>query len=427
MSELDAGVLGDVVRLRRGRRTGRLSSWDQSGRNQDCWMVGAGDEVTLADLEGPGRLTHIWMTQASKVVLGPSMVKPDLAGVGNLGVEPVMGIHWELMDPDFYRKILLKIYWDDQPTPSVLAPIGDFFGLMNSLTGNLESLPLSVVAEDTQVHRFGGAAALSSFFQMPFNRRARVVLENQSDRPYVQYFYIDYELHDRPFPEDVAYFHAHWRRSAPTPGWAPHLQVNSPETNVPNLTGDGNYVVLDVEGEGHYVGCVLAVVHHQGTYPGEGDDMIFVDGEPGIEVADAGRRHQLASAAGAPLIEPRPESRPGANDAWPPTLHGTGTEDYFNTAWCPTQEQSAPYHGVIAGGGPNWTDPVTLYRFHIEDPVVFRRCIRVTIEHGHANRRADELSSTAFWYQAEPHGPFPPLPPVAERLPAFRRPFEERP
>ena len=78
------------------------------------------------------------------------------------------------------------------------------------------------------------------------------------------------------------------------------------------------------------------------------------------------------------LVDERGESRPGANDAWPPTLHGTGTEDYFNTAWCPTQDYSAPYHGIIAAGGPNWTEPVTLYRWHIEDPVIFQKQIRVT-------------------------------------------------
>ncbi|MBL8591637.1 MAG: DUF2961 domain-containing protein, partial [Devosia sp.] len=126
----------------------------------------------------------------------------------------------------------------------------------------------------------------------------------------------------------------------------------------------------------------------------------------------------------AALIEPRPEGASGANDQWPPTLHGTGTEDYFNTAWCPTQEYSAPYHGIIAGGGPNWTEPVTLYRWHIEDPLIFKQRIRVTIEHGHANGRSDDISSVAFWYQQEPHKPFDPLPPVAERIPHFRYPFQ---
>ncbi len=115
---------------------------------------------------------------------------------------------------------------------------------------------------------------------------------------------------------------------------------------------------------------------------GEGDDMIFVDGE-----------------------------------AFPPSLHGTGTEDYFNTAWCPSQGYSAPYHGITLPGGPNWSGKVSLYRFHIEDPVCFRRSIRVTIEHGHNNQRSDDYSSTAYWYQAEPHKEFNPFPPVAERLP----------
>lgn len=74
--------------------------------------------------------------------------------------------------------------------------------------------------------------------------------------------------------------------------------------------------------------------------------------------------------------------------------------------------------------GPNWAEPFTLYRWQIEDPVIFQKNIRVTIEHGHANRRSDGLSSMAFWYQAEPHKPFAPLPEMRERLPTFRKPFE---
>jgi hypothetical protein len=104
-------------------------------------------------------------------------------------------------------------------------------------------------------------------------------------------------------------------------------------------------------------------------------------------------------------------------ERWPPALHGTGTEDYFGTAWCPREEFHGPYHGVILAGGPNWSGRVSLYRYHIEDPVRFSRSIRVTIEHGHANRRSDDYTSTAYWYQVEPHGPFPVLPPVGNRLP----------
>ena len=106
-----------------------------------------------------------------------------------------------------------------------------------------------------------------------------------------------------------------------------------------------------------------------------------------------------------------------------PGALGRPTREVFPEAW----DVIGPMlHGVRDGGGPNWQEPVTLYRFHIEDPVVFKRSIRVTIERGHANRRDDEVSSTAFWYQAEPHKPFPPLPAADDRLPSFRAPFEER-
>jgi hypothetical protein len=103
-------------------------------------------------------------------------------------------------------------------------------------------------------------------------------------------------------------------------------------------------------------------------------------------------------------------------EGWPPSLHGTGTEDYFNTAWCPQQEYSAPYHGITLGGGDNRSGEVSFYRFHVEDPVAFERSIRVTIEHGHANKRSDDYSSVGYWYQAEPHRAFS-IPPVEERVP----------
>lgn len=160
-----------------------------------------------------------------------------------------------------------------------------------------------------------------------------------------------------------------------------------------NTTGADNYVLLDAVGRGHYVGCNLNIHNLRPTlewnWYGEGDDMIFIDGE-----------------------------------AWPPSLHGTGMEDYFDTAWCPTQEYSSPYHGIILGGGPNWSGKVSFYRYHIQDPIMFEKSIRVTIEHGHANRRSDDYSSTAYWYQDEPHGERAPLPPVRDRLPLpDQRPF----
>jgi hypothetical protein len=104
-------------------------------------------------------------------------------------------------------------------------------------------------------------------------------------------------------------------------------------------------------------------------------------------------------------------------EPWPPRLHGTGTEDYVCMAWCPRQEYSAPYHGLILGGQDNWKGKITYYRYHIQDPVMFEKSIRVTIEHGHANHRSDDWSSTAYWYQCRPHKPFPALLPPERRRP----------
>ena len=373
------GLLADLTRVRPAR-SARASSWDQTGRNKDNWVVGPGETAVLADLEGPGCITHMWMTQSCRITPGPGLIPPDLVGVPMLEIHNALGVNWEVVDPDYYRKVLLKIYWDDQDSPSVLTPLGDFFGLMNSLSGNYSSMPLSVSAKEVEVHTFGGSASFNSYFQMPFAKRARIEVENQNDIPYLQYFYIDYELYKEPLAEDTAYFHAQWRREEPCTGWGPDLQTNSYEVGaVPNLDGADNYVILEVEGEGHYVGCNMAVRHMQGSWWGEGDDMIFID-----------------------------------DDTWPPSLHGTGSEDYFGHAWG-MQHNAFPMCGTIVHEEdvPGFQHS---YRFHVTDPVRFGQKIRVTIEHGHANHLADDISSTAYWYQKLPTKPFGILP-VERRLP----------
>ena len=174
-TSIPAGMLGDLTRTR-DARTARASSFDQSGRNRDNWIVMPGEERTLADLTGPGHITHLWMTQSCRIQPGPSQIDPHAVGVPMLEIHNAPGVSWEVVDPDYYRKILLKIYWDDQDQPSVLAPLGDFFGLMNSLSGSYESLPLSVSAKEEELHTFGGSAAFNSYFRMPFNSRARIVV-----------------------------------------------------------------------------------------------------------------------------------------------------------------------------------------------------------------------------------------------------------
>lgn len=382
------GFLQNVATLR-DARTGRSSSWDQSGKNQDYWVIPPGEEIVLAEIEGPGCITHLWMPQFCRRAIGPGLIEPNLGSY----VAPVfeihnaLGLNWEVVDPFYYRKVLFKIYWDDQEHPSVLTPLGDFFCIGHSIPGNFAALPITVSSKPEERHRFGGSAALNSYFPMPFQKKARVVVENQNDIPYTQYFYVDYELYREPLPEPVAYFHAHWHRSNPCKGWAPGLQVNSPEVNLPHLDRNGNYVILETEGRGHYVGCNLSVAHFQGSWWGEGDEMIFVDND----------------------------------EPWPPSIHGTGTEDYFGHAWgmqnnASLMNGSALHESIIPGYQVS-------YRFHLSDPIHFSQRISVSLEHGHANHLSDDWSSTAYWYQTLP-SPVRTISPVEDRLPTT--PVEEK-
>lgn len=369
-------------------RTRRFSSYDRTGGNDDRFHIQPGETVTIAEHGGAGIITHIWAT---------------------LGCE----------SSNFLRKVVIRAYWDGETSPSIEAPIGDFFGMGNAQTRNYASLPMQTSPQDGK--------AFNCYFPMPFGDHMRVTVTNEAEHLLLFYYYVDLELHDA-LEEGLGRFHAQYRQSDQQAMDETGLTNEQFLFGGTNTDGKANYDVLIAEGHGHYVG-VLYSVHSRRCSPlwdwyGEGDDMIFIDGEPGLSVPDTIRIPHPALGAGT-IAAARAESAPGANDAWPPTLHGTGTEDYFNTAWCPTEAYSGPYHGVIAAGGPNWTEPLTLYRWHIEDPVVFKRQIRVSIEQGHANRRGDRISSVAFWYQSEPHLPFGALPAVADRLPSFRGPFAE--
>ncbi len=338
-------MLHDLPRLRNLKRR-RASSYDRTGGNADYVKLPPGQAVVIADIAGPGRIVHIWTT-----------------------------LHTE--EAHAYRNVVLRAFWDDETDPSVESPLGDFFGCGHGRTVNFSSLVLSMSPE--------GGRGFNAFFPMPFRKRARIEVLNEGERevPFF-YYYVDYELGDQP--DDAAYFHALWRRENPTDGISEEGLTNHQfQMDGVNPTGEGNYLILDAKGRGHYVGCVLSIFNFRKTaehnWYGEGDDMIFIDGDPR------------------------------------PTLHGTGNEDYFNMAFCPTETFSGPYHGLILPGGPNYAGPISMYRFHLPDPVHFERSIRVTIEHGHANRRSDDYSSVAYWYQAEPHVRPWPLPPVSARLP----------
>lgn len=296
-----------------------------------------------------------------------------------LEIHNALGLNWEIPDPDYYRKILLRITWDNQDQPAVLVPLGDFFGVGHSMPNSYASHLFTVSAKPEESLIFGGSAALNSWVPMPFGSRAVIEIVNEGDLPLSMYFYIDYELFRTPLPETTVYFHSRWTRSDPCEGWGPDLQTNSPETNVAHLSDEGNFVILETVGAGHYVGCNLSVYHRQGSWWGEGDDMIMID-----------------------------------DDTWPPSLHGTGTEDYFNHAWG-MQKNAYPYHGTIVHESDTPGYSVT-YRQHVVDPVRFSSRIKVSIEHGHANHLSDDWSATAYWYQSLP-SPEATIAPVSKRLP----------
>lgn len=351
--------LGNLHRARHGKRR-RESSYNRTGGNADRVPVAPGATAVMADLRGAGCIRHIWVTIASN-------------------------------EPDYLRKLVFRAYWDGENTPSVETPVGDFFGVGHARVSNYWSLPLNMVTGSSAERQ--NRAAMNSFFPMPFGSGARISIENQGEQPVGSlYFYVDYEAYDRA-PVDALRFHAQWRRENPTranaaleqPGW------NFAKTNeLPNQTGEGNYVIMQAAGRGHYVGCNLSVDHinpipNFGWF-GEGDDMIYIDGDS------------------------------------IPTLIGTGTEDYFCAAWgYPGGHNSMPYHGISLAGpleGPDsYSGKWTMYRYHIEDPIMFEKAIKVTIEAGHANVHANDCSSVGYWYQTEPHAAFPALLPVKQRLP----------
>jgi hypothetical protein len=281
-----------------------------------------------------------------------------------------------------YRQCLLRITWDNAARPSVLVPLGDFFGLGHGIVNSYQSLLFS--ASTASNNQFNQGCALNCYAPMPFRERALIELVNEAAEDHGQYFYVDYESLDEA-PEACGYFHAEFRRANPFGGWGHEIRVNAPEADVVNagrMAWENNYVILDTRGRGHYIGCNLSVTNFQGTWWGEGDDMIWVDGYK-----------------------------------WPPDLHGTGSEDYLNQAW------GMQPNAFLRNGSSIHLDATggyqTSYVHHLENPVHFRKEIRVTIEHGHGNHLANEMASVAYWYADRPAAACR-VPPVTKRLPVRR-------
>lgn len=286
-------------------------------------------------------------------------------------------IWFTIASPDEHhlKQLVLRIYWDGESTPSVETPVGDFFGLGLGDYYLYQSIPLSV----------GADKALNSFFVMPFQKHARITVTNEGpSKVDAFYFNIDYRACTNPIPAGTLYFHAQYRQATPVHGWTNDWTSNGdPKVNDrPNLSGEANYVWLDARGQGHFVGVTMSILQNQDGWWGEGDDMFFIDGEAR------------------------------------PSINGTGSEDYFLGAWGFGSHSFAyGLYGAPVKGSEQAGGRTSVYRFHLDSPIPFTNSLRATIEHGHANHRSDNLFSVAYWYQAEPHVPFPALPPVKDRYP----------
>jgi hypothetical protein len=261
-----------------------------------------------------------------------------------------------------WRFSILRFYWDGEEKPSIECPVGDFFAMGWGKYSQINSLAITV----------NPGSAFNSYWPMPFRRSCKITMENIDVNPMTLYYQVDYTLTE--VPADAAYLHAQFRRSNPLP-----------------LKKD--HVLLDgVRGRGHYVGTYIAYGTHNNGWWGEGEIKFFLDGDTEF-----------------------------------PTICGTGTEDYFcgsydfdNPETKRYQEFSTPYSGlaqVLKGDGQYQSQQrFGMYRWHIMDPIRFEKDLKVTIQAlgWHSGGRylplQDDIASTAFWYQAEPHAAFPSLP-----------------
>lgn len=349
-------MFGNLFRVIKGVRSYRCSSWDRSGRNRDFLVLQPGETVTLLSEKGPGRITHLYWTTIN-----------------------ASRFH--------FRQLVLRAWWDDEPTPSVEVPLGDLFCVPHCTPVSVRSLGAVVNPGSSKLLSWG----LNLYLPMPFDASARLELTYEAIPGHPAdamafWYHIELEKLGEPLSADTGRFHAQWRRENPTSA-KEDTERNIPAWNGPNVGGTENYVALEAGGCGQMVGLHLQVDNLGGGWYGEGDDMIFVDGQPG--------------------------------DQWPPTYHGTGSEEIFGGGACPNEAYTGPYTGFHMVENPDHAGKNAMYRWYLTDPIRFERSLVWTIEHGHDNNYENDYTSVAYWYQIEPHAPLPALPEVSARLPRF--------
>ncbi|HTL09381.1 MAG TPA: glycoside hydrolase family 172 protein [Chitinophagaceae bacterium] len=289
---------------------------------------------TVAEINGPGSIQHIWMTPT-----------------GN------------------WRYSILRFYWDDETTPSIEVPVGDFFGMGWGQYAPLNSLAVCV----------NPGSAFNCYWPMPFRKKCRITMENIDDKDMVLYYQVDYVLTE--VAADAGYLHAQFRRVNPLP-----------------LKTD--YVLVDsIRGKGQYVGTYIAWGVHNNGWWGEGEIKFFMDDDTDYPtICGTGTEDYFC----------------GSYDFDTRKKNAAGVEEVNYT------EFSTPYsglHQVIKGDGHYAiAQRFGLYRWHITDPIRFEKNLKVTIQAlgWHSGGRylplQDDIASTVFWYQTGAHGPFPVLP-----------------
>jgi len=296
----------------------------QGWKVRPCITLKAGETITLADIAGPGIIQHIWITVTEKA----------------------------------YRDCLLRMYWDEEDTPSVEVPLGDFFCCGHNLRVKINSLPIAV----------NPSGGMNSYWPLPFRKRAHITIENQRWEDIGGFFY-QITWAEIDVPAEAAYFHAQWRKAMGTRQYPEHI------------------ILEGVKGCGQYVGTYLAWTQLSDGWWGEGEIKFYIDGDTDF-----------------------------------PTICGTGTEDYFGGAWGFGDTFSTAFLGYPLWQREEGRVPKHgLYRWHIMDPIRFDEDLKVTIQElgwwpdGTFQPLTDDIASVGYWYQHEPHAPFPTMLPPHER------------
>jgi hypothetical protein len=297
-------------------------------------VIQSKETLTLAEIDSSGIINHMWMT-----------------ATGN------------------WRFEILRIYWDDEKTPSVEVPLGDFFCQGWGTYAPVISLPVCV----------NPGSAFNCYWQMPFRKKCRITLENIADQPMLIYYQVDYSL--TSVSSDAAYFHAQFRRVNPVPFKQDYVLVDS------------------IKGKGQYVGTYMAWAPHDNGWWGEGEIKFFIDGDKDFPtICGTGTEDYFC----------------GSYDFDTNVKNAAGIEERQFTTY------STPYAGlnqVIKGDGHYaGQERFGMYRWHLTDAIRFDKGLKITMQDlgWHKDGRymplQDDIASTVFWYQVGPHNPFPPLP-----------------